>query len=387
MGRRSEKFDALAAGRIEETDARESIERRWHKFSLEDESLARMVTAVDTAHEPFHRWMPYTQGFSPQLVRHFLDTAHPLDLNTATGLLDPFSGSGTFVLECARRNVHATGVDVIAALAFLTNAAATASFPPLPDMRKCRSWQDAAAMLEEPIHRAALMLAVARMHSGKGDRLRDAPPLPTLFNNVVRMIREDLVNPLAAAPCLMAGDARRLTDIPDNSVGGILTSPPYLSRHNYGKITRPLRRVYQTWHPPSESAPADQIAADVHTDAHADIMATHPAVVESCAALQRRNLASTAAVVTKYFADMRAVLKACQRVLTPGAPCWMVVGGARVREIYVPADLILGDIAKDCGFEVRQLVIARRLITAGRKLGNLSDIAPRESILELHKKC
>lgn len=386
MGRRSEKFREAAVGRIEPTAAREALERRWFKLSVEDDALARLVTAADAAHEPFHRWMPYTQGYSPALVRYFLETARPESTGNATKLLDPFSGSGTFAIECGRHGHAAIGVDAIAALAFLTEAAGARSFPPLPNMSKCRTWQDAATILEIPIHRATLMLAVARMHNAKGDRIREAAPLPIQFNSVVRMIREDLAHPLPTPPQAIIGDARDLASIKDNSIAGILTSPPYLSRHNYSKITRPLRRVYSSWaNDESENTNEQQITADVNIAKSEHLQSSHPAIAETCTAFHQHNLAQSAIVVQNYFADMNAAVKAMHRVLDVDAPCWIVVGGARVRDVYVPADLILAEFAKDAGFYVERITIARRLIKTGRKLGDLSNVAPRESILELRK--
>ena len=80
---------------------------------------------------------------------------------------------------------------------------------------------------------------------------------------------------------------------------------------------------------------------------------------------------------------MFAVMAECRRVLKPGGVAWMVVGGARLKDIYVPSDLILAEIAECAGFSVDALHVARRLIDSGRKLGRLHNVSPRETVVVL----
>ncbi|MDX2198285.1 MAG: hypothetical protein SF069_04840 [Phycisphaerae bacterium] len=408
MGRRSDRFAKRRAAMVlEHTDARESLERRWYKRLSEDESLARLVTGADLSREPYHRWLPYTQGFSPALVRRFIAQA-PIDQRAATAILDPFAGSGTTAIEAARAGLAGVGVEALPAVAYLGHVAVSEpAFPALPDLRGCKTWRDAAPRLTEPVHRAALMLAVAHRCTRAGRRRADAPPLPQAFNAVVKMIREDQRSALAPGSDVIAGDARSLEAIDDESVGGALTSPPYLSRHDYARITRPMRKVYAAFveadaaadaaDEPGADLPADTLeiteeSLPAHPGAATDTRGAaslaaelHASVAETYAALLTRNQRSNAALVVDYFAGLREFAQSLARVMRPGAPAWVVIGGARVSEIYVPSDLIFADIAATAGFDVAGVVIARRLIAVGRKLGMLTDVAPRESVVMLRR--
>ena len=81
------------------------------------------MTADAATEESYHRWLRYKQGFSPALVRMFLSEERiPMRGRTDWPILDPFSGAGTTVIECARQKVTAIGVDALRSMVFLTAA-------------------------------------------------------------------------------------------------------------------------------------------------------------------------------------------------------------------------------------------------------------------------
>ena len=388
MGRRGRRESRLSTG--VSTDAREAVERRWHHRMTREPRLAAMVTARGARSERFHRWMACRQGFSPELVRVFLGEAKcPGRDGPDRPVLDPFSGSGTVVLECALRGVRAIGVEAMASLAFLSAAVGERGVPELPDLDDCTTWQTAADRLELPIHRAALMYAVGRRHTSAGTLTKNAPPLLDVLHEVVGMMRTDLRRPLPLVNPIRQGDARKLDGLEAGSIAGIITSPPYLSRHDYTKVFGPYETVYGHWYAGRSVARrrSDQLAAHpAILTRPRQVRALPAAADEARAALAAIGERKLAAVVSAYFDDMSDVLAQCGRVLPAGAPCWLVVGGARLKGVYIPADLIIAELAAACGFAVESVRVARNLIEGGRKLGRLPNVAPRESILELRKR-
>src|SRR3990172_6242018 len=190
MGRRGRKAAAIAAAG-EPTEAREALERRWRDRLACEPGLATLVTADGARREPFHRWVPYKQGFSPGLVRQFLGENPRTPKEWASHpILDPFSGSGTCVVECARHGVCAIGVEAIAALVFLTKAKFEREFPPLPETNEASMWQEIADRVELPVHHAALMLAVGRQFTTAGRANRGARPLEVVLAEVAAMMRD-----------------------------------------------------------------------------------------------------------------------------------------------------------------------------------------------------
>lgn len=378
---------------FERTEAREALERRWFHKLVKTPQLAPLVTAEQNAAEPYHRWLAYKQAFAPKLVRLFLAQAENLSPNSdETPMLDPFAGSGTVPIECARQNRPAIGIEALECLCFLARACTQA--PACADshitqsmLADCQSWPEIADRLADPLHRAALMLAFAGQRDSDGRPLRDPLPIRAAFAQALDVMRADLANPLPRPVDMRPGDARALTSIADESVAGMLTSPPYLSRHDYTRLTRPLQQVYAHWYPaqPIEQSRRAQIRA--HPRAHqTEGSRTLPATAaEAIDALTASGEPKLAGIVRSYFDDMSAALEAAARVLRSGAPCWIVVGGARLADVYIPSDLILAEIAEPLGLEIRQVREARRLTRTGRRLGKLENVAPRESLLILRR--
>ena len=90
----------------------------WH---LSFDSLKESDT---TKH--VHRLHPYKGKFIPQLVEYFIDE-HTDEFKTATYfkkgdiILDPFSGSGTTMVQANEQGVHAIGIDISAFNALIAN--------------------------------------------------------------------------------------------------------------------------------------------------------------------------------------------------------------------------------------------------------------------------
>ena len=87
-------------------------------------SFAHCKEAETTRH--IHRLHPYKGKFVPQLVEYFLDgrtDRHKREACFAPGdiVLDPFSGSGTTLVQANELGIHAVGVDISAFNALLAN--------------------------------------------------------------------------------------------------------------------------------------------------------------------------------------------------------------------------------------------------------------------------
>jgi len=371
----------------EPTEIREQIERAWFDRRVRDDSLARLVTAQGARIEPLHRWLVFRQAFSPELVRLFLSHEH-LEANPARRpLLDPFCGTGTFVTECARRGAGALGVDPLRAPAFVAGCKTLGGVGDPPDLSDCVTCQQAASRLDHPIHRAALICALASQLTAAGTINKNAQPIGVAFDNVIKMMRDDLTNPLPRANPILPGDGRDLNFMADASIGGILTSPPYLSRHDYIEMTRPYEDLYARWYP-SRSRTSDSEQLPAHPRARpgpiTDTMA--PVVAEIAEALNMIQQPRLAKLVKSYFADLFAAVEEIRRVLASRAPCWIVIAGARLKDVHVPTDIILAEHALAVGFEVQQVRVARRVSPAGRRFGTLTNVAPRESVLIMYKR-
>jgi len=389
MGRRSRKSPVFKPDRLE-TAAREDIELRWRDALLDRSDLVSAVTAAGAQREPYHRWLRLRQGFSPKLVRDYLigvrrDPMHA----TRRPFFDPFSGTGTSVTEWARCDVPGIGAEIISSLVFLTNIRSAREIPPLPSLPfgPDATWNDLADQLTEPTHRAALMLAVAAQHTTSGRSDRGAKDIHGTLVRIDQMMREDLRTPLPRFNPVFQSDARSTAWIEGDSIAGILTSPPYLSRHDYPRITEPMDNVLRAWGAGNvESAPRrGQIPSSPRSVRRKAGDSIHPAVAEIGRLLSSIGEVRWSEVAASYFEDLAAVLRDWHRVMRPGAVAWVVIGGARPVDVYVPSDLILAELGEGAGFRVESVCVVRDLVPPARKFGRIGHVAPRESVVVLRK--
>jgi hypothetical protein len=215
-----------------------------------------------------------------------------------------------------------------------------------------------------------------------GARFAPSPRADALFAAAgadPRWLVADRAKPLPRLGSAVLGDARRLP-FKGAVFGGIVTSPPYLSRYDYVGQAAPLSRLFDGERAARRDA---QMRAAVGRRTRRSGEPLPAAADEAARALDEKGARGNAALVRAYFADLDAFLAEARRVLRRDAPLWLVIGGADLDREYVPADLIAAEQARRRGFALDGITVARRLRAAGRFLGGLRDVAPRESVLRL----
>jgi hypothetical protein len=372
---------------------REELEREWYSKLEWTPRLEAEVVGSSQVTEPRHRFLPYRQGFAPALVRRFLSEAQPEGT-----VLDPFGESGTTAIELARAGRRGVSVELMSSLVHITQAAVQRSqpvpdLPALPPHHRRDAARGLARAIEHPAHLTALLMALVRTLKADGARKRGAPDdLRPLVKAAFRMMQADQATKLPGHAQALRGDARALP-FRDESIGGVLTSPPYLSRFDYEKTNALLEKAYRfsQGRAGSASAADQQVrsfrqGSDTPPRLNLPGIELHPAAIEASEELVIANHAREAGVVCGYFEDMGLAVREMARVLAPGAPLWLVIGGAFVHEVYVPSDLILCERLEAEGFTVERLDLARDLAhSSGRRLGTLTGIVPREVILRARR--
>jgi len=357
-----------------EAQHRSALELEWEDKLRDDASFAPLVVAKGALSEPFHRWMAYRQGFSPELVRRFLAHGKLPD----GVILDPFSGSGTVATEAARQGRAALGIDAVGSLAFMARARA---LEPAPDIDVTADATPATffAAATETSHRAAALLTASALVDGEGHGRKNPRPAREILVETLSMMREDAQRPdRPARAAFLQGDARRLP-LGDGSVAGILTSPPYLSRYDYARVNDAAERI---WRGRGRRAGRKrQLRASRAAIGGSPTADLHPAIKEAAERLAHEGRQKEAEAALVYIADMTEVVRECARVLAPGAPLWMVIAGSEFKKVYIPCDLICAAVSADAGLRVESVAVARLLKKTGRKLGDLSDVAPREVVM------
>ena len=89
-----------------------------------------------------------------------------------------------------------------------------------------------------------------------------------------------------------------------------------------------------------------------------------------------------------YFDDMRLLLSNVFKMMNKGAKCYIVVANSAYKGILVPTDMLLADMAKNIGYTVNGIHVARKIRSSSQQMKGLYetyDNLMRESIVELTK--
>ena len=453
---------ASTAGHAE----RDALHARFaDRLIVRRELSRRLVSYQGNRAQPGLRWLRYKEGFAAGLARGFLDVADG-------PVLDPFAGIGTTALVAGGAGREATGIEIMpvgvrvaraislvaggmdagavetagrALLAALRGGPADAAFrfPHVPITERAFSpeTEDAIAKaraflatLAEPLRTVLDVACMSvledvsytrkdgqylRWDDRCGRALRgsmDKGPIPSFAEALEQRLGEVLADAPELArryggrpPRLIAGSAlRELANLPDDSVGLTITSPPYANRYDYTR-TYALELAWLGYDKPAFGALRQAlISATVENrskDAllemeypRPDVLALARDAVRAQAALEeplralrerRAELGNPHVIrlVENYFLEMAVVTAELARVSRPGGAVVMVNDNVQYHGEEVPVDLILSDIAERCGFVCEEIsVLPRGKGNASQQMGRFGRRELRKCVYRWRMK-
>jgi SAM-dependent methyltransferase len=380
----------------------------------EKPELGGYMTFELSKEKPIHGWFWYKEGFAPEIVEYALRR----ELETGGGkpgtLLDPFCGVGTTLLAAKQAGIESAGVDASplavfvsktktddydksdleAALDFLSKKPGPAPdvgwefelFDPRAAFPK-RNYNEILALrqaieAQEPRPRNLLLLALLSILPQASIVLKDggvlkirkdkrALPAREIFKRKVkRMVRELESNrAFGHVPQVLLGDARAL-DLPGESVGLVVTSPPYLNNIDYSKI---YGLELSLLHMSKAEAEAMRMrAVRSFIGRRMEVAQMPPEVGE---------VGYKIPIVGTYFRDMEQSIKEMFRVLGPGGSAYVVVSNSVIHETHVLVDEIFGEMAQRVGFSDVEIVVGAERIADVRP----QKVRTRESVVIMRK--
>jgi hypothetical protein len=374
---------------------------------LNKPSTVRLGVFGDNRSKAIHRWYPFIEGYSADLVEAALIDVGGEDFH----LFDPFGGSGTTALtaaalgfDCsfcevnpylawvadvkvnvARAAADSAELELLGELAAVLEAGGTFQAPPgthpLLDVDAHRhffprgaasrvvgllSWIDAnvTAPLDDLARLAVTTSLIPASNMVRRTDLRkrhagDAPPAP-LEQTVAAQLRAIQADVIEAAPklegraVLVAADARTLTPQP-RPFTTIVTSPPYLNGTNYCRNTK-LELFALGLLEEAELAELrlSSITAGINNVSKRRATPTLTDEVEQVAqqldavAYDRR----IPALVRLYFSDMQVVFERVRTASVLGALWLLDIGDSRFAGVNVPTPALLASIASSVGWDL-----------------------------------
>jgi len=184
-----------------------------------------------------HWIYPYKGKFHPQMIRALMNV---IKIKEGETLLDPFVGSGTAVLEAQILGVNGIGID-ISPLCVLISKVKTESVDVIDEIKKYKDYYLFKKNSKEPSdERIKNFYKVAEMmaHSDQSRRGRNFDS--SFVSDALKMIAsvEDYGNAIKkhnlkiGKTKILKDDIRKIP-LKDESVDGIITSPPYSIALNY----------------------------------------------------------------------------------------------------------------------------------------------------------
>jgi DNA modification methylase len=383
---------------------------------------ARLPTNTTTRRHGIHRWFNFIAGFSPEFVSECIDQLP--DYRTQK-LLDPFTGCGTAQVEGRRRHLDVVGYEAHPVFARIARA----------KLADAELWQSRLKIIQQAVLdgiktpvspntlgekpaqflsklftrdilerlvgvRAALkrwelenddlaFLVVSRIleltsHS-QTDGIYKAPTSRKSFLSVdgalslvVDVIRFDCAGDLRRAPVervqIFEKTAETMSEVGNESVDLIVTSPPYLNNFDYAEMTRMhlyFWGIASSWGEISDRVRAKLIvntttALRGHRDArqveyHKNLpMCISPELEDLVDALSASRAIKAGKkeyhlLVYPYFSQLKNVLAECCRVLRPEGHFHMMVADAALYGIHISAPQLLARMMDELGFREIEL--------------------------------
>lgn len=368
---------------------------------------------------PVHGWFRFPAGFSAKWVESIIENRKDRIGNLA--LLDPFAGVGTAVLSAEKAGITAYGIEAQPFIARVSqtkllwhtstkdffnmaqavlNAAQSiestvTTYPPL--IHKCytkeaicdlnhlrQAWDD----LDDTSPASQLtwlaITSILRACSSAGtapwqyvlprkSKSKTLPPYEAFGLQTQRMLADMMFLQslgIHHQAEILQRDARACTPIRDDSVGLVVTSPPYANNYDYADATR-LEMTFwgevRGW-------------GDLHEKARKHLIRScsqHVSLEKVSIAPLLKKLSDTSfskdisdvcdnllreranhggkkdyhLMVAAYFSDMKDVWSALRRVCASSSEVCFVIGDSAPYGVHVPVEKWLGELALLAGFE------------------------------------
>lgn len=186
------------------------------------------------------------------------------------------------------------------------------------------------------------------------------------------------------------GDVRKNIDkVPDDCLDLIITSPPYLNSRDYTDIYMLELKVLQlvNSHEDLQNLRKNTLRSHVQVK-YGEVKPIENIRLKQCLSDMKGSKAKSwnsdiLNMVCGYFEDMRQLFSAFARKMRKGGVIYFNVANSAYFGVEIPVDYIVGDIAEECGFTVREIRKARDIKTSPQQSKLIGKL--RESILVIDK--
>ena len=413
---------------------RAKLEKKYSdKLSVQTE-FKSLISYSGGKKLPIFRLFRYKEAFSQDLVSRFIKE---LNLNKNDLVLDPFSGMGTTCFGCMLKGIPSIGIEMLPIAHFISttivkffkiepkkikeifktleknipNSKLAEIALDVPIIKKAftentldelRKWKFQIDTLQNPYRDIFVFLFLSILedcsHTSKdGQFLRIIPDkkIPKISTALLEKILEaenDILliksqKPTFSKTSLILGNSLNTSNYFTNQKkpNVVITSPPYLNRYDYTRsYALELCLHFVKNHAELKKIRFEILRSHIECkEEKNDTKSNHPAVTEIIKKLNSLDLNNRRIpiMVAAYFTDMKKVIQELSLSLDDKAKIILVVDNVRFEGEMIPVDLILSDIAAECGFKVNNIIIPRYKGNSSQQMKKYGLAPVRESIV------
>ncbi len=387
------------------------------------------VTFKGGSKEPFARWYPYLEGYSPQFVERILER-YAAD---ARHVLDPFAGTGTTVLTASRLNKKSCFCEVNPVLQFVTLTKMRVrqlesacrmklvqdleklntrfgefeTFPPDPMLQrtykrtfgtslffdkpvyeqvlKLRTWIDQVALTHPmpadlfTISVMSALVPASRMKRSGDLRYKTAKELekyqPPLVEQVQQRIAQMIfdiqgdANGVKNNPLFICGNAASLAYIPRLEIDTLITSPPYINGTNYFRNTKMELWFLRGLKGKDDLSKfrGDALTAGINDVTVAKVRSCEVPEVQQVVSLLKEKAYDSRIphMVESYFGEITDIFETISGHLKVGATVAIDIGDSAYAGVHVPAHQLLRVCLESLGFVPKDEILLRERKSRG----------------------
>ena len=381
------------------------------------------TTFTGGAKDPFRRWYPYLEGYSPKFVETILRRFSP----KAQTILDPFGGTGTTAFVTAKRGLKSYVCEVNPLMQFLFEIKVevrlmkpqlrkdlsnrleklSREFPqqldglnPDTDLRsryentfgassffdekifnqilQARTFIDKVT-LENPIIARLLTVAVLSslipcsllqragdLRYKKEKELRKMPA----FLDAVRLKLSEIIDDirsgsghLSTKPFIISEDARHLATLPFLNIDTVITSPPYVNGTNYFRNTKIelwFLRCLENQNDLRHYRTRAITAGINDVTVGKSSLPPDPAVEAVVETLEKNAYDSRIPrMIASYFAEIYQVFEGISKHMMPGGIVAIDIGDSNYGGVHVPVHELLVKCLNPMGFFLEEMINLR----------------------------